>query len=46
MMSTIPMEVYTKYSDLLSSKRDLKRKLKKFDEDFVAQWGRNPRKAD
>lgn len=44
--SMIPMEVYTKYSDLLASKRDLKRKLKKFDEDFVAQWGRDPRKAD
>jgi hypothetical protein len=45
-VSNIPIDMYTKYSDLLAYKRDLKRKLKKFDEDFIAQWGRAPRKSD
>lgn len=42
----IPAELHEKYRVLLFSKRDLKRKLKKFDEDFVEKWGRNPKKSD
>lgn len=35
-----------KFRDLLYAKRDLKRMLKKFDSDFVEQYGRQPKKAD
>eukprot|EP01034_Spumella_vulgaris_P025121 gene25121-31538_t len=38
--------LYGKYRELLTSKRDLKRRLKKFDEDFVEQHGRQPKKID
>lgn len=44
--SGIPVELHNKYRDLLFSKRDLKRKLKKFDEDFLEKYGRNPKKSD
>lgn len=39
-------DLYGRYRELLNNKRELKRKLKKFDEDFVEQWGRLPKKAD
>jgi len=45
-VSVLPMEVHNRYRDLLFSKRDLKRKLKKFDEEFLEKWGRNPKKID
>lgn len=35
-----------KFRELLYAKRDLKRMLKKFDSDFVDQFGRQPKKAD
>eukprot|EP01038_Epipyxis_sp_PR26KG_P008715 gene8715-11776_t len=42
----IPHEVYYKYRELLNTKRDFKRRLKKFDEDFLDKHKRAPRKAD
>lgn len=39
-------ELITKYRDCAEHKRDLKRKLKKFDEDFLAQNNRAPKKSD
>ena len=39
-------DLYARYKDLLNSKRDLKRRLKRFDEDFFEQWGRQPKKVD
>lgn len=39
-------DLYARYKELLTSKRDLKRRLKRFDEDFAEQWGRAPKKAD
>lgn len=44
--SNIPSSLYAAYRDLLEKKRDLKRRLKKFDEDFYENWGRNPKKSD
>lgn len=44
--SNIPSSLYATYRDLLEKKRDLKRRLKKFDEDFFENWGRNPKKSD
>ena len=44
--SSIPVDVYAKYKYLLGQKRELKRKLKKFDEDFLHAKGRPPNKAD
>jgi hypothetical protein len=44
--STIPSGLYSTYRELLEKKRDLKRSLKKFDEDFFEHWGRNPKKSD
>jgi hypothetical protein len=44
--SNIPSGLYSTYRDLLEKKRDLKRRLKKFDEDFFEHWGRNPKKSD
>jgi hypothetical protein len=44
--SSIPVGLYGAYRDLLEKKRDLKRRLKKFDEDFFENWGRNPKKSD
>jgi len=44
--SNIPSSLYAAYRDLLDKKRDLKRRLKKFDEDFYENWGRNPKKSD
>eukprot|EP00600_Ochromonadales_sp_CCMP1393_P007004 CAMPEP_0174958510 /NCGR_PEP_ID=MMETSP0004_2-20121128/2664_1 /TAXON_ID=420556 /ORGANISM="Ochromonas sp., Strain CCMP1393" /LENGTH=952 /DNA_ID=CAMNT_0016206731 /DNA_START=63 /DNA_END=2920 /DNA_ORIENTATION=+ len=44
--STIPTTLYASYRELLEKKRDLKRKLKKFDEDFIENWGRPPKKSD
>lgn len=35
-----------RFRELLYAKRDLKRMLKKFDSDFVDQFGRQPKKAD
>ena len=43
---TVLGDLYGRYRELLNNKRELKRKLKKFDEDFVEQWGRLPKKAD
>ncbi len=39
-------DLYGRYKELLNSKRDLKKRLKRFDEEFVEQWGRQPKKAD
>ncbi len=39
-------ELISKYRDCAENKRDLKRKLKKFDEDFMAQHSRAPKKSD
>jgi hypothetical protein len=44
--SSIPSDIYIKYRDILNNKKEMKRKLKKFDEDFLEKFGRNPRKAD
>jgi hypothetical protein len=44
--SGIPVDLHNRYRDLLFSKRDLKKRLKKFDEDFLEKWGRNPKKSD
>jgi hypothetical protein len=41
-----PTGLYASYRELLEKKRDLKRRLKKFDEDFFENWGRNPKKSD
>jgi hypothetical protein len=40
------VELIAKYRDLSENKRDLKRKLKKFDEDFLSQHHRAPKKSD
>ena len=42
----IPTELYARYRLLLNEKRELKRTLKKFDDDFTATHGHAPRKAD
>lgn len=39
-------DLYAQYRQLLVQKRDLKRELKKFDEDFLEKNGRAPRKSD
>lgn len=39
-------ELIAKYRDYAEQKRDLKKRLKKFDEDFASQHGRAPRKSD
>jgi hypothetical protein len=39
-------EIFGKLRDILEQKKDLKKKLKKFDEDFLEQHGRQPKKAD
>lgn len=44
--SSIPTEIYSKYRELLGEKRELKRKLKRFDEDFESQHGRVPNRSD
>ena len=44
--SSIPTEIYSRYRELLGEKRELKRKLKRFDEDFEAQHGRTPNRSD
>lgn len=38
--------MFAKFRDFLEQKKDLKKKLKKFDEDFLEQNGRAPKKAD
>lgn len=38
--------LYTKYKDLLLQKRTLKRRLKRFDEEFAAKHNRQPKKTD
>lgn len=42
----IPNSLYLSYKKLLTQKRDLKRKLKKFDEDFFERYHRVPKKND
>jgi hypothetical protein len=44
--SSKAVELQHRYRECLEVKRTLKRNLKKFDDDFVARKGRNPRKAD
>lgn len=44
--SSSSTNLFKRYRELRDSKRDLKKKLKKFDEDFLAQYGRNPKKSD
>lgn len=39
-------EMIVKYREYADQKRDLKKRLKKFDEDFLSQHGRAPRKSD
>jgi hypothetical protein len=39
-------DLYMRYRALLGEKRELKRKLKKFDEEFQQRRGRAPRKVD
>lgn len=39
-------ELISQYRECSESKRDLKRKLKKFDEDFMVQHNRVPKKSD
>lgn len=41
-----PNGLYAAYREVLEKKRELKRRLKKFDEDFFENWGRNPKKSD
>ena len=43
---SLPPDVYCKYKDLLSQKRELKKKLKRFDNDFEKQAGHAPKKSD
>lgn len=38
--------LYAKYKDLLLQKRTLKRRLKRFDEEFAAKYNRQPKKTD
>lgn len=38
--------LYAKYKDLLLQKRTLKRRLKRFDEEFAAKHNRQPKKTD
>lgn len=45
-LNGLPSDVFSKYRELLNSKRDLKRRLKKFDEDFFEKYKRQPKKAD
>lgn len=42
----IPYEIYRKYRTLLEEKRNLKRELKQYDEDFSKSNGRLPKKSD
>lgn len=42
----MPADRLAKYKELLNEKRELKRVLKKFDENFIATNHRNPSKAD
>ena len=42
----IPYEMYRRYRTLLEQKRDIKRKLKSFDEQFSKDKGRAPKKTD
>jgi hypothetical protein len=44
--ATIPPELFAKYKSLLTQKRDLKKELKMFDDQFVGTHGRAPRKSD
>lgn len=39
-------DLLVKYREILEAKKDLKRKLKKFDEDFMMQHNRAPKKSD
>ena len=39
-------DIYGHYRSLLGQKLDLKKRLKRFDDDFARQHGRQPRKAD
>ena len=38
--------LHSKYKDLLLQKRTLKRRLKRFDEEFILKHNRQPRKTD
>ena len=44
--SVIPSEIQAKYQALMNEKKQLKRTLKKFDEDFASEHGRPPKKSD
>ena len=39
-------DVLSRYRSLLAQKKELKRKLKQFDEDFTMKHGRTPKKND
>lgn len=45
-LSTANYELLVRFRDLLELKKDLKKRLKKFDEDFYVQYGRAPKKSD
>lgn len=42
----IPLDIYTRFMEMSAEKRELKRTLKKFDDDFLLRNNRNPSKAD
>ena len=39
-------EMYARYQSLLDQKKDIKKELKNFDEEFQSRYGRMPRKSD
>ena len=46
MGSKVPADIFAKYKDLWGQKHELKRRLKKFDDDFAQQHKRQPTKAE
>jgi len=45
-LSIANYELLLRFKDLIENKKDLKRRLKKFDEDFLVQHGKAPKKSD
>lgn len=46
LISSLPTDILMQCRQLLQEKRDIKRRLKCFDEDFSRDYGRAPKKAD
>ncbi len=42
----IPVDIIAQFRELWSQKHELKRKLKKFDDEFAAEYQRQPTKAE